>query len=69
MKMNNSTYDKIKYVVMFFLPAFTTFVGGLGSALGWSKTELAVSILTLFTTFLGSITLHSSSQYNKEGDE
>lgn len=69
MKMTNETYNKIKWVVMIFLPAFTAFVGGGGKALGWSGTELAVTMLTLFTTFLGALTINSSSKYHADKDD
>lgn len=57
MKMTNETYNKIKWIVMILLPALTSLVGGLGKAYGWDGTELAVTTLTLFTTFLGAITV------------
>lgn len=64
MKMNNTTYDRIKWIVMILLPALTALVAGLGKAYGWDGTELAVTTLTLFTTFLGAITVNSSSKYH-----
>lgn len=66
MKMTNETYNKIKWIVMILLPALTSLVGGLGKAYGWDGTELAVTTLTLFTTFLGAITVKSSSNYHAE---
>lgn len=66
MKMNNETYDKVKWVVMILMPALTTLVGGLGQAYGWDHTDLAVTTLTLITTFMGAVTLKSTSNYNKE---
>lgn len=69
MQMQNATYDKIKWIVMILLPAFTTLVGGLGKAYGWESTDLAVTTLTLVTTFLGAITIKSSSNYKKSDQE
>ncbi len=66
MKMTNETYNKIKWIVMILLPALTSLVSGLGKAYGWDGTELAVTTLTLFTTFLGAITVKSSSNYHAE---
>ena len=66
MKMNNITYDRIKWIVMILLPALTALVAGLGKAYGWDGTELAVTTLTLFTTFLGAITVNSSSKYHAD---
>lgn len=65
MKMNNTTYDRIKWIVMILLPALTALVAGLGKAYGWDDTELAVTTLTLFTTFLGAITVNSSTKYHE----
>ncbi len=66
MKMNNTTYDRIKWIVMILLPALTALVDGLGRACGWDGTGLAVTTLTLFTTFLGAITVNSSSKYRAD---
>lgn len=66
MKMNNATYDKVKWIVMILMPALTTLVGGLGKAYGWGNTDLAVTTLTLITTFMGAVTIKSTSNYNKE---
>lgn len=63
--MENKTYDKLKWIVITFLPALTTLVAGLGAALKWEGTELAVVILGLFTTFLGTLLGISSKNYNK----
>lgn len=54
---------------MIFLPAFTTLVGGLGKVYGWDSTDIAVTTLTLLTTFLGAISIKSNIDYNKEDNE
>lgn len=66
MKMSNAIYDKAKWLVMILMPALTTLVGGLGAAYDWGHTELAVTTLTLITTFLGAVTLKSTLDYDKE---
>lgn len=66
MKMGNETYDKVKWVVMIFMPAFTTLVAGLGEVYNWEFTTIATATLTLVTTFMGAITIKSSSDYKKE---
>lgn len=68
MKMKNETYDKVKWLVMIFMPALTALVGGLGKAYGWEMSELAVTTLSLVTAFLGAITIKSSSNFEKEDD-
>ena len=66
MKMKNETYDKVKWLVMIFMPALTALVGGLGKAYGWETSELAVTTLNLLTAFLGAITIKSSLNFEKE---
>ncbi|EOH59229.1 phage holin [Enterococcus mundtii] len=66
MKLNNSTYDIIKWVVSIVLPAFAVLVGTLGKVYGYEQTDLAVTTITAVTVFLGTIMQLSSSQYKKE---
>lgn len=66
MKMSNEAYEKVKWFVSLFLPAAGSLVGVLGKAYGWGNTDLAVTTITAVTTFLGSIMLYSTSQYNKK---
>lgn len=68
MKMSNETYNKVKWFVSIFLPGFGALVGALGKAYGWGATDLAVTTIAAITTFLGSVMLYSTSQYNKDGD-
>lgn len=68
MKLSNKQYDILKWIVITFLPALTALIAGLGAALNWSGTELAVTILALFTTFLGTLIGVSGVKYSK-GDE
>ncbi len=66
MKLNNSTYDIIKWVVSIVLPALAVLVGTLGKVYGYEQTDLAVTTITAVTVFLGTIMQLSSSQYKKE---
>ncbi|HGF7174112.1 phage holin [Enterococcus hirae] len=66
MKLNNSTYDIVKWVVSIVLPAFAVLVGGLGKVYGYEHTDLAVTTITAVTTFLGTIMQLSSAKYKKE---
>ncbi|MRI73546.1 holin [Enterococcus mundtii] len=66
MKLNNSTYDIIKWVVSIVLPAFAVLVRTLGKVYGYEQTDLAVTTITAVTVFLGTIMQLSSSQYKKE---
>lgn len=68
MKFTNKQYDVLKWIVITFLPALTALVAGLGAALSWADTELAVTVLALFTTFLGTLIGVSGLDYNKEDE-
>ena len=35
MKLDNKTYDLLKWLVLIFMPAFITFVGVIGPSWGW----------------------------------
>lgn len=64
--MSNKTYDKVKYVVLVFLPSLITLIGGLGILFNYENTDILVTALGLFTTFLGSIVKISSVNYNNK---
>ena len=66
MKLSNKTYDVLKWLVWLFLPALGVFVGVLGQSFGWKNTDTILTILTAFTTFLGTITGVSNREFNKE---
>ena len=62
---SNRTYDVLKWLVLVFLPALTTFVGVLGAALGWPNTDTVLTIMVAVTTFLGSLLGISNIQYKQ----
>lgn len=66
MKMSNEMYDKIKWVVMIFMPALTALVGTVGKIYGWEYTEIATATISAITVFLGAITVKSSNDFKKE---
>ncbi|OJG68663.1 hypothetical protein RV09_GL000062 [Enterococcus moraviensis] len=51
------------------MPACGVLVGSLGKAYNWDGTDLAVTTIAAVTTFLGSVMLYSTAQYNKNGDD
>ena len=67
MKLKNNWYDITKYIAIVALPALTTFIGTVGSQLGYNVTAILV-FLTAFNTFLGTCLGISSINYNKEND-
>lgn len=68
MKLSNKQYDILKWIATTFLPLFIAFIAGLGKALNWESTELAVTILGLINSFLGGLLGVSSNKYNKDGE-
>lgn len=68
MKMSNKTYDILKYITQYVLPAFGTLYFALASIWGIPFGEQIVGTITAVDTFLGVILGISSSQYNKLKD-
>jgi len=66
MKMNDKTYNVIKWIVLTVLPALSVFVGVLGKAYGWNGADLTVITINAVAVFLGAVTHVSSATYNKQ---
>ena len=66
--MNNKTYDVLKWIAMYLLPAVGTLYFALASIWGLPYGEEIVGTITAFDTFLGVILGISSAQYNKRVD-
>lgn len=66
MKLNDKTYDVMKWIVWVFLPALTLLIGGLGELYGWADANVYTTVLALITTFLGTITGVSNKKYHDE---
>lgn len=67
MKLPNSVYDVLKYIVLIALPAVITFTNIVGVQLGYDMTTTIV-VLTAFNTLLGTLIGISSIKYNKENE-
>lgn len=65
MKMSNKVYDILKWITLVFLPALTTFVGVILNCFQVEGTEVILTIMAGFTTFMGSILGLSNYNYNK----
>lgn len=64
MELSNKTYNRLKWVITIFLPAFMGLVAGFG-ALGFiSNAEVIVAAIGLIGTFLGSLINVSTKNYN-----
>ena len=66
--MSNKVYDILKWVAIVFLPALTTFVGVVLTSLDIGNSEIVLTIMTGFATFLGTILGVSNIKYKKESE-
>lgn len=65
MKLSNKTYDILKWVAQYLLPAIGTLYFALAGIWGFPYGEQVVGTVTAIDTFLGVILGISTSQYNK----
>lgn len=63
--LKNKTYDILKWVAMYLLPAIGTLYFALAGIWGFPYGEQIVGTITAIDTFLGVILGISSSVYNK----
>ncbi len=66
MKMTNKTYDVLKWIAQYLLPALGTLYFALAGIWGFPYGEEVVGTITALDTFLGVILGISTVQYNKE---
>ena len=65
--LNNKIYDILKWFTLVFMPALTTFVGLILNCFEVEGTEIILTIMTGFTTFLGAILGISNINYKNKG--
>lgn len=61
--MSNKTYDILKWITLVFLPALTTFVGVILNCFNYESTDIVLTIMIGFDTFLGSLLGISNINY------
>ena len=66
--MNNKVYDVLKWIAMIVLPALATLYLGLSNVWGLPYGEEVSTTITLINTFLGTVLMISTNQYNKRVD-
>lgn len=67
MKLNNKIYNVFKWGLILFVPALLSLISGLGQIYEFD-TEKIILTISLFSTFIGTITGISNHNY-KKGDE
>lgn len=65
MKMSDKTYDVLKWIAMYLLPALGTLYFALAGIWSLPYGEEVVGTITAIDTFLGVLLGISSAQYNK----
>ena len=65
-KLSNETYDLLKWVAQYFLPALGTLYFALAGIWGFPFGEQVVGTVTAIDTFLGVVLGLSTSTYKKE---
>ena len=63
--MSNKIYDILKWIAIVFLPLFITFLGVVLNCLEVANTDIILTILTAFETFLGGLLGYSNINYKK----
>lgn len=64
--MSNKVYDILKYTAMIFIPALASLLGTAGLVLGWTNTDIIVTITVAVGTFIGALVGKSAINYNGE---
>lgn len=65
MKMNNATYDVLKWIAQYLLPALGALYFALANIWGLPYGEQIVGTITAVDAFLGVLLGISTHQYNK----
>lgn len=65
MKLNDKTYNTLKWIAMYLLPAAGTLYFAFAGIWGLPYGEQVVGTITAVDTFLGVILGISTAQYNK----
>lgn len=68
MQLPDKVYNVLKWIVIVFLPALSTFLGLILQTFNVAHTDIVLTILAGFITFLGTILGISSVQYNKNSN-
>lgn len=66
MKMDNKTYDFLKWVAMIVLPAVVTFIAAIGQIWGIPYTAQIAATIAAIDTLLGACLQVSSANYTEK---
>lgn len=68
MKLNNKTYDVLKWTLFILVPALIALIGTIAELYGFDA-QTIITVISAIATFVGAITGISNKQYNKEEDK
>lgn len=68
MKLSDTAYNIIKWLVCIVIPAMTTAYVGLSTVWGWPYADQVAKTSAIVCTLLGAILGISTAEYNKGGD-
>ena len=66
LEISNKTYDKLKWIAQYLLPALATLYFAVAGIWGLPYANQVVGTITAIDTFLGVILGVSTAQYNKQ---
>ena len=69
MKLDNKTYDILKWVALIVLPAIATLYNALANIWGFPYGNEIVCTITALDTFLGALLGVSTKNYNRDQAE
>lgn len=69
MRFSNTTYDKIKWIALIFLPAFATFMAAMVDIWNLPHGAQIVGTITAIATFLGLLIRKSTTEYNRDVEQ
>lgn len=64
--MSSKVYDFLRWFSSIFLPALTTFVGAVLTALHVENAETIITIMAAFTTFMNAVVGINKVSYDKK---
>lgn len=66
MKLSNTWYDILKWLVLICIPACTTAYVGLDKIFGWGYADVVAQVSAIVCTLIGALVGISSAQYYKD---
>lgn len=69
MKLPDSLYNVMKWIVIIVLPALATLYAALSAVWAWPFSQEVVTTITAVDTFLGAILCISTANYNSSSKE